>query len=133
MGLARKFLCLPLWLRGFLAGLAFWCIAAAIFHLAQWLNFPPPSISAGIRTPISAVISYCGIIAYPIGLGGWCFVWGDNGPPYALFDNMIFNIVVGAVWWGIVGMIIWLLAARWIMKRKHPPQPSNPLEGNRGT
>jgi hypothetical protein len=46
------------------------------------------------------------VVAAPVTIGGWLFVWGDNGPPYEWIESLSFIITFGLAFYGIVGAIV---------------------------
>ena len=75
-------------------------------RLPSWLL----GLVAGELLLVSALFGYWvsrltlfGLIAAPAGLGGWLFIWGDNGPPYDWIDTWSFNIGFSAVLYGLLG------------------------------
>jgi hypothetical protein len=49
------------------------------------------------------------IIAAPVALLGWLFIWGDNGPPHRLWlDTNAFHYIFGVCFYGLVGALVGL-------------------------
>jgi hypothetical protein len=54
----------------------------------------------------------CAIIALPVEVGGWLFIWGDNGPPYEFLKSLAANILIGLVSYALIGALVGVLVAR---------------------
>ncbi|HJQ79775.1 MAG TPA: hypothetical protein VJ828_07455, partial [Lacipirellulaceae bacterium] len=54
----------------------------------------------------------CGLIALPVEVGGWLFIWDDNGPPYEFMSSVVFNILIGLVSYALIGALVGVLIAR---------------------
>jgi hypothetical protein len=53
------------------------------------------------------------IIAAPVALLGWLFIWGDNGPPHWLWlDTNAFHYVFGVCFYGLAGALVGLFINR---------------------
>jgi hypothetical protein len=89
------------YLVGMLCGWLFWVVLLAI---TEALTHNPSLLPRLIRD--SEVFKYffnaAAIAALPIGIGGWFFVWGDNGPP-AWADGWTIHIVAGLALYGAIG------------------------------
>ncbi|MCK9555927.1 hypothetical protein M0R36_08975 [bacterium] len=48
-----------------------------------------------------------GLIGMPITIGGWMFIWGDNGPP--AFLHPVLQLLLGWSFWFLVGALIGLI------------------------
>jgi hypothetical protein len=82
---------LPRTLVGMVAGQLLWgCMAI---------------VASGARSTILS------LLAAPLALGGWLYVWGDNGPPYAWIDSWSGVIAVGLGLYGTVGAAIGFIVA----------------------
>jgi hypothetical protein len=93
---------LPSWLIGIVAGDLFWASALfgfyALQHLGQAFRMGWPDLFATLGL-------ICSLVALPIGLGGWYFIWGDNGPPYECLKTWPFNIGFGLIFYGLLGAV----------------------------
>jgi len=92
---------------GALLGDLFWALALLIVLLFEFcedfgLNFA--------LIEMIAVIFY--VVAMPVGIGGWLFVWGDNGPPYAWMETAAFTICFGLAFYGVIGVVVGALLGR---------------------
>jgi len=87
-------------------GISLWLLAFMCFSVLNggWL---PLSIT---KLPVAkALTGYCALIALPVPLLGWIYVWGDNGPPFVEYP--FFNIVFGILFYGLLGAVLGSLAA----------------------
>ena len=80
--------------------------------------------------------SICAVLALPISLGGYFFVWGDNGPPSKLFESVWFNVLCGVILNSSLGAVAFVLVDRFnkmrsIGNRGRPNKslPQGPLRG----
>jgi hypothetical protein len=84
---------------GVLAGWALWAFAFGLWY-SERTNL---QLLRSLPAPVSSCVS---VAAVPIAIGGWFFVWGDNGPPYPWLDNMRFNVAANLVIYGILGGVV---------------------------
>ena len=54
---------------------------------------------------LGLIYTFIAVIGLPIGLGGWLFIWGDNGPPLFL-ENFFSQLVLGLILWFLVGLVL---------------------------
>lgn len=95
-------------LAGALLGDLVWSFAllgTIFFEVLE--NYWPALVEAGALLNL-----LCGVIAFPVGLGGWFFVWGDNGPPYDWLSTAVFHFVFGLTFYALIGAVVGVLAAR---------------------
>lgn len=83
MSLVGKKWPLPAWLLGAVAGDAIWGLAWLLWYAERCTHWDILELSATIG----------GLVAFPIALGGWLLVWGDNGPPYPWLNTPWCNFV----------------------------------------
>lgn len=84
---------MPRWLMGvalggtwYLTCLAWWSIARYAFQQS-----PPPPVLFTVL---------------PVTLGGWLWVWGDEGPPYRCLESLWFNAIVGILVCSGTGVVL---------------------------
>ena len=89
--IAKGYQSLPPAAQGGVAGCAGWMLFATVWigHRVLRTNVQL------IDTLVQLVASACGLLAFPVALGGWGLWWGDQGPPFPIFDNVPFNVVCG--------------------------------------
>ncbi len=85
---------LPPYALGALIGLAIWSVAIVGAETLDQVESSFPKWMRDLDL-IDFVGSICMIVAYPIAVGGWALVWGDNGPPYAWIENYAINVIAG--------------------------------------
>jgi hypothetical protein len=61
---------------------------------------------------VQTLDAVCGLFALPIAVGGWLYIWGDNGPPYKWMDSAVLNIAFGLAFYALNGGIIGRIATR---------------------
>jgi hypothetical protein len=107
MEVVKQRLRVPGWRIGVFLGDALWLLAFAFFFAVQ-SNWLPRWLTRShvIRT----VAGYCGLFALPIPLGGWLYVWGDNGPPYEWIDSVAVNTALGILFYGLLGGLLGYVA-----------------------
>jgi hypothetical protein len=81
--------------------------AYAFVFLEGW--FPKWFLDLDLADAIGTIIA---VIAAPIAVGGWLFVWGDNGPPFVFLGNMAFNIAFGICFYPLLGGVIGFLIGK---------------------
>jgi hypothetical protein len=87
---------------GMLLGWALWLVlAASEFGYERSRSAIPHSIRELSDVAFTAV----GVAAWPVALGGWLFVWGDGAQPPNWVTWLPFNVAVGLVLWGSLGVI----------------------------
>ncbi len=96
-------------LRGALAGCLAWCIVATLGRTFQSNPIPLPDPFHFI---VSMFTTVCGILTAPVALGGWLFLWGDNGPPHPILNNVIFNVLCGITVNAAIGAILFTIIHR---------------------
>ena len=108
--------------RGLLTGCIVWVFCFAWFYALQTQLIPFLS-SIDHWAPFALFNSTCAVLALPISLGGWFFVWGDNGPPSPLFESVLFNVLCGVILNASLGAVAFVLVDRFNKVRS---------SGNRG-
>jgi hypothetical protein len=108
MELSKQQLSVPGWRVGVFLGDALWLVAFTLFFAIQYNWLPPWLLRSGF---IRAVAGYCGFIALPIPLVGWSYVWGDNGPPYEWIDSVPVNIMLGLLFYALLGGLLGYVAS----------------------
>jgi len=61
---------------------------------------------------VQTLDAVCGLFALPIAVGGWFYIWGDNGPPYKWMDSAVLNIAFGLAFYALYGGLIGHIATR---------------------
>lgn len=112
----------PPMVRGLLTGCIVWVFCFAWFYALQTQLIPFLS-SIDHWAPFALFNSTCAVLALPISLGGWFFVWGDNGPPSPLFESVLFNVLCGVILNASLGAVAFVLVDRFNKVRS---------SGNRG-
>lgn len=98
---------LPAWLKGILiAQLAWTALALELeFQFGQKIEKQLPNWVRSLNV-IDAIETPLMVLAAPVTLGGWLFVWGDNGPPYAWIEGWPFVVAFGLGFYGLLGAIV---------------------------
>jgi hypothetical protein len=100
---------IPSWCKGIVAGVAAWLLAFLGVTMLESFEGSLPNWMV-----VDAVGSICAVIAFPIMLGGWFFLWGDNGPPYAWMNSVWINVAVGITLCACIGVVVTkLIVWRW--------------------
>jgi hypothetical protein len=104
---------LPAWLQGAIFADATWGMAvlfAYVFEAGE-RYFPKWLRDIDVPDTFGSIFS---LIAFPIPLGGWLLIWGDNGRPFPWIESMPFNICFGICFYALIGASIgYLLARKW--------------------
>jgi hypothetical protein len=97
---------LPAWLKGILIGQLAWAALALEleFQFGQKLEKLLPTWLRSLDV-IDAIETPLMVLAAPVTLGGWLFLWGDNGPPYPWIEGWPFVIAFGLGFYGVLGAI----------------------------
>ena len=91
---------LPGLVRGAAWGLAVWCAAAAgAAHLDSVEQFMPRWIQRADLIDIAGTL--CTLIAYPISVASFLWIWGDDGPRWTY--NRPLNVAAGLTWAIVAG------------------------------
>ena len=102
---------LPAWVIGAIAGEAGWGLAILGAHLfeayEQW--FPEWFLRMDLADTLGSI---CEIMAFPVALGGWMFIWGDSGGPHPWVDSLAFNVGFGLCLYALLGVMIGLFVSR---------------------
>jgi len=88
------------WLIGIAISFAFWGIALLGFFGTS----APPLLF--------------GVFAWPVTYVGWLALWGDNGPPFAWMESLVFIIASTVLIYAALGAIIGALLPR----KETPPE-----------
>jgi hypothetical protein len=83
-----------------IVGWVFWIACVATFSI--YGDYALKLIPNSVRTIPDFLMIGVGLIAHPIGLGGWIWVWGDNGPPQWASGRTA-DVIVGLVASGVLG------------------------------
>lgn len=88
----------PAWIMGIAIAEGFWLTCLVIVMLLQQLErvVPVPGLLDGLAR----------LFAAPVAVGGWLFVWGDNGPPHPFMQTLAFNLLAGGTLYALAGLII---------------------------
>jgi hypothetical protein len=86
---------------GWILWLALVCTAIAMEALEP--RFPRWVVDADLPDTIGGV---CRVAAWPIAVGGWQFIWGDGPQSPSWVTSLPFNVLVGLVLYGSIGMFI---------------------------
>lgn len=74
--------------------LCFFCWLMVFFH--ELLEKIPGH--SNLAQTLMLLMGPACLLAMPVGLGGWLFIWGDNGPlNHPLFESLTFHIVCSLV------------------------------------
>ncbi len=98
------------WVKGLIWGDIFWGL---MFLKLQLSNRFEDFLPKWFELP-NFLQSICMVLTYPVGVGGWLLIWGDNGPPLRWIDQLPFTIAFGLIFYGLLGAVI----GRWIGKRR---------------
>lgn len=85
-----------------IVGWAFWIACVAIFSL--YGDYAHKLVPKSVRAIPDFLMIGVGLVAHPIELGGWIFVWGDNGPP-RWANGRAADVSVGLLASGILGAL----------------------------
>lgn len=98
-------------LSGALVGDFFWGLALLGAIVSEFLEPIGPNWLSrfDVYDTVGAIFL---VIASPVAVGGWLFVWGDNGPPYRWLDTAEFAVIFGLIFYGIIGATAGVLLAR---------------------
>lgn len=102
----------PPWVKGVIWGMAFWASLWLTVELVDAIQ--SDSRDFFLLELVDYIEGICGLMAFPIALLGWMFIWGDNGPPFWWLKGIAFHIGFGLVLYGLLGAVI----GRWIGKRR---------------
>ncbi|MEO0529638.1 MAG: hypothetical protein AAF266_03570 [Planctomycetota bacterium] len=95
---------IPSWLLGAMAGVAVWLAAFTVFALLFFTDILRSLPDWLLESPfVGTVVNACVILSSPIAMGGWFFVWGDNGPPQRWMDNPALNYAIGITCCAMMG------------------------------
>ena len=89
-------------LIGMILGWAFWIACVAIFSIYN--DYARKLVTKSLRAILDFLMIGVGLVAHPIELGGWIFVWGDNGPP-RWASGRAADVTVGLLVSGILGAL----------------------------
>lgn len=97
--------------RGLLAGCVAWLFCCVWSFTVQSGLVPLPD---AIRySPFFGLFSsICAVLALPVEMGGWFFVWGDNGPPDCFPRSIILTILPGVFLNALLGAILFSVVHR---------------------
>jgi len=99
---------MPAWLVGWFAGDVFWGLTLTGVYffeaVSRWLG-PTGDL-------FDTMGNICALIAAPVTIGGWLFIWGDNGPPYSWLGSWTFNISFGLILYGGLGALTATIASK---------------------
>lgn len=102
-----RYLRFPILVRGMLAGSLVWLFCFLSFCTIKTGWIPVPSFMY-----FGLFASICSVLAFPLAMGGWFFVWGDNGPPDPIFQHFILNILCGVTLCAALGGLLFSLSDR---------------------
>jgi len=115
---------LPVWFIGAIAGALFWGAAltgAYAFEAFENL-FPQWFLQRDLPDLLGSI---CSLIAAPVAIGGWLFIWGDNGPPFQWISSLVFKIAFGLCFYGFLGALLGVLCAKWLARKNRPGHCAN--------
>jgi hypothetical protein len=93
---------------GVIAGWAVWGTLCALFYAMQeWSYVLPSWMTDG--SAFGFIGAGVAIAWAPVTMGGWFFLWGDNGPPYPWIDSWGFIVTFGMTFYGILGALAGML------------------------
>lgn len=95
----------PCWCKGMGAGVAVWLVAFLVFYTLENFQAVIPDWINDLNL-VGMVGSVCAVVAFPIMFGGWFFLWGDNGPPFAWMDSVWINVGIGIAICACVGAVV---------------------------
>jgi hypothetical protein len=92
------------WIIGGIAGEFFWGLAilGAYFFEAFASSFPRWFLDLDLADILGSI---CAVIAAPIAIGGWLFIWGDGPQPPAWVKSIVFNVAFAVCFYGAVGAL----------------------------
>jgi hypothetical protein len=98
-------------LSGSLLGDFFWATALLGTVLLEYFEgFGPNWLRHS--DVFDVVGTFLAIVALPVTIGGWLFIWGDNGPPYPWIEKAEFAVGFGLSFYAFLGALVGLLLAR---------------------
>jgi len=97
--------------RYILAGWAVWLTMVALYY--SYEAFGRALMPKAIRRAVDVAMTIEGVATWPVALGGWLFVWGDGEQPPRWVTGMPFNVAVGLVLYGVLGLVIGALYSAW--------------------
>ncbi len=106
---------LPAWLIGAVVGDAVWGLAVLGAYLFEALESRFPAWFQNLDLP-DTLGSICAVIAAPIAVGGWLFIWGDSGPPYQWIESITFNVGFGLCFYALVGVLVSKIGSRFSIR-----------------
>ena len=89
---------------GMLAGWTLWVALYAAAHAVEASETYWPRLLRDADLP-DTIGSALLVIALPVAAGGWLFVWGDGPQPPAWVTGVPFNVAVGLILWGTLGVL----------------------------
>jgi hypothetical protein len=94
-----------------LAGWTLWAVlyAAAFAVEASETYWPRLLRDADLPDMLGTVLI---VAAMPVAAGGWLFVWGDGPQPEPWVTGVPFNVAVGLLLYGIVGLVAGAIFSR---------------------
>jgi hypothetical protein len=102
---------LPPLVSGALAGGNAWLICFVLVAIGESGLIPLPSfIRHSFILELSG--SICSVLAFPLAVGGWFLVWGDNGPPHEVFHSIALNVLCGLALNAFLGAALFSLVSR---------------------
>jgi hypothetical protein len=101
------------------AGWVFWATlyAAAFAVEASEIYWPRLLRDADVPDMLGTA---CLVAAMPVAAGGWLFVWGDGPQPEPWVTGVPFNVAVGLLLYGVLGLVVGAIYSRW-RSPKNPP------------
>ena len=101
-----------------LAGWALWAglYAAAFAVESSETSWPRLLRDADVPDMLGTVLI---VAAMPVAAGGWLFVWGNGAQPESWVTGLPFNVTVGLVLYGVLGLIVGAIYGR-LRKRSAP-------------
>ena len=91
-------------------GVAVWLTMVAVYY--GYEAFGRALVPKVIRRAVDFVMTVEGVATWPVALGGWLFVWGDGEQPPRWVTGMPFNVAVGLVIYGGLGLVVGALWSR---------------------
>lgn len=98
------------------AGWIFWLALVAMYYSYQ--SAARELVPKAIRRAVDFLMTIEGLATWPVALGGWLFVWGDGPQPEPWVTGMPFNVAVGLVLYGVLGLAVGALYSWWRKSRR---------------
>jgi cation transport ATPase len=92
------------WILGAVAAESMWVFAlAAAFAFEAMEDSFPAALKSDLVGRLQTISL---LVAFPIGVGGWAFVWGDDPPELLLAHPIVFNLVLPLLFYGSIGALV---------------------------